>query len=61
MLTGRSTIAQPTGLARGVQIVRGSSVTSWEFFKNKPLGGIGALILILLVLMAIFAPHHLPL
>ncbi len=56
MLTGRSTIAQPTGVARGVQIVRDGSVTAWAFFKNKPLGGIGALVLILLVLMAIFAP-----
>ena len=56
MLTGRSTIAQPTGIARGVQIVRGSGVTTWEFFKNKPLGGFGAAILFLLVLMAILAP-----
>jgi peptide/nickel transport system permease protein len=56
MLSGRSTIAQPTGISKGVRVVRDGSVAGWEFFKNKPLGGIGALILILLVLMAIFAP-----
>ena len=56
MLSGRSTIAQPTGISKGVRVVRDGSVAGWEFCKNKPLGGIGALVLILLVLMAIFAP-----
>ena len=57
MLAGRSTVARPAGIVRNVL---GVVTTAWEFFKNKPLGGAGALILLLLLFMAVFAPFISP-